>query len=99
MCNPVRTFECVVRDALRDPQLEVLRYVEPTVDRATVEPVPMPLTVLKAAEREIVRASIGDEAYAAAEANGLSEAHRMALGLRDTDHAAPQGDSYRRGAR
>lgn len=99
MCNPVRTFHAVVRDAIRDPQLEVLEYVEPTADRETVEPVPMPVSVLNNAERTAIRRALGDDAYALAEEGGLNVVQRSGLALRDTDHAAPQARSYRRGAR
>lgn len=99
MCNPVRTYHAIVRDAIRNPQLEVLEYVEPTTDRATIEPIPMPLSILKKGERAAVRRELGDAVYTAAEPVGLSAAQRSRLVLRDTDHAAPQDRTYRRGAR
>ena len=99
VCNPVRTFHCVVRDALENPQLEVLEYIEPVADRATVDPVPMPLTLLKSNERSALRQSMGDDAYNVVEAKGLDENQRLSLALRDTDHASPQAGSYRRGVR
>lgn len=99
MCNPVRTFHAVVEDAIGAPKLDVLEYVEPTADRETVEPVPMPVSRLNKAERAAVREALGAEAYRAAEKVGLSAAQRSGLALRDTDHAAPHSRSYRRGAR
>ena len=99
MCNPVRTFRCVVRDALDTAHLEVLEYVEPLVDRATVAPGPMPLALLNSNERSALRQSMGDDAYRVVEATGLDENQRLSLVLRDTDHASPQARSYQRGVR
>lgn len=99
MCNPVRTFHCLVTDALEDPQIEVLEYVGPLTDRETVEPMPMPLSILRKNERTALRQRLGDYAYSAVETNGLDEEERLYLPLRDTDHASPQVRSYRRGVR
>ena len=99
MCNPVLVFHCMVEDALENPQLKVLEYVEPTTDRATVAPVLMPMSVLKTHEQNTIRKKMGGSAYFAAKKKGLDEAQRMSLPLRDTDHAAPQAQSYRRGVR
>lgn len=99
MCNPIRTFDCVVSQALEDPQLAVHEYVKPLEDRAAVDPTPMPITVLKAEEARRVRRRLGSEAFRAAEHKGLDAEQRLVLCLRDTDHAAPQTQSYRRGAR
>ena len=99
MCNPVRTFHCVVRDALGDAQLDVLEYIEPLMDRKNVEPVPMPLSVLYANERQSLLEALGSDEYSLAEANGLTLNQRLHLRLRDTDHATPQTGPYRRGIR
>ena len=99
MCNPVRTFHCIVTDALDDPHVDVLEYVEPLTDREDIEPVPMPLSVLNAQEKRQIWHEIGDSAFETARSTGLDSNQRLSLGLRDTDHAAPQAGSYRRGAR
>ena len=99
MCNPVRTFHCVVSSALEDPQLAVHEYVEPLVDRDEVEPTPMPLDLLKPHERQQLQRELGDQAFGAAVSKGLDSQQRLVLSLRDTDHATPQTRSYRRGAR
>ena len=99
MCNPVRTFHCIVRDALGDAQLDILEYVEPLMDRETIEPVPMPLSVLHENERRSLRQEIGGDDYRLAEEHGLTVNQRLYLRLRDTDHAAPQAGLYRRGIR
>ena len=99
MCNPVRVFHCVVEDAPKNPQIKVLEYVQPTKDRATVAPVLMPMSKLSSSELRIFREKVDGSAYSHAEAKGLDEAQRIFLTLRDTDHATPQGRSYRRGVR
>ena len=99
MCNPARTFHCIVRDSLGNAHLDVLEYVEPIVDRESVEPVPMPLSVLKKHERRGLREDIGDAEYRFAAENGLNTDQRLCLKLRDTDHATPQTGLYRRGIR
>ena len=99
MCNPVRTFHCMVTAALDNPQLDIQEYIEPLVDRATVEPLPMPLSLLQSNERVALRQHIGDRAYSVARARGLDQPQRLSLRLRDTDHASPQAGSYHRGVR
>ena len=99
MCNPVRIFHCIVEDALRDPLINVREYVEPSVDRAAVAPLPMPLSVLRRSERTILRTALGTKAYELAVANGLDEEQRLLLALRDTSRATPHKASYRRGDR
>ena len=59
----------------------------------------MPLSVLTRDERQDLLENIGLDAYHLAEENGLTVAQRLHIELRDTDHAAPQARSYRRGNR
>ena len=99
MCNPVRTFHCLITEALHAPHIEVLEYVEPMTDRALISPVPMPLSILYNQERSSLSESMGADQFALAETVGLDESQRLSLNLRDTDHASPQGQAYQRGAR
>ena len=99
MCNPVRTFHCVVTEALEDPQVEILEYVEPLDDREQVDPMPMPVSVLNAHEKRRIQGEIGVSAFDVARSAGLDADQRLSLSLRDTDHATPQSGLYRRGAR
>lgn len=99
MCNPVRTFDCFVTDALQDPQLHVRSYVEPHVDRASIEPVRMPISILTPEERRTLRGYLPPELYSHAETKGLDENQRLMLKLRDTSRATPHNASYRRGSR
>ena len=99
MCNPVQTFHCIVRDALKRPTFDKIKYVNPNTDRSRITPVPMPMSILHDAEKTDLRTKIGDNAYVDASTEGLTEDQRTLLELRDTDHANPQAQSYRRGAR
>ena len=99
MCSPIRTFHCTVQDALEEAQLDILEYIDPLMNRENVEPVPMPLSVLNQDERRSLRECIGRDDYRLVEETGLIANQRHHLELRDTDHAAPQAGSYRRGIR
>lgn len=99
MCNPVRTFQCIASNAISDPHIDILEYVDPLTDRRTLKPMPMPISKLTRGEKGLIRSCIGDYAYHVAEMNGLDEEQRLAMDLRDTDHASPQTRSYRRGSR
>lgn len=99
MCNPVRTFHCIVRDALQKAHIDVCEYIEPLTNRENVDPIRMPLSVLKLAERQSLQGNINNHEYRLAEENGLTEHQRTYLTLRDTDHASPQNGLYRRGSR
>ena len=99
MCNPIRTFHCVIEDALENPSINTLEYVEPGIDRNGVMPVRMPYSLLKPAERSKMSALFNGTELAAMAAVGLAESERNCLSLRETDFAAPQNRSYTRGAR
>ena len=99
MCNPVRIFHSIARNAMKNPRLDILEYIEPDMNRTAVEPLPMPLSLLNKHEQKSLRHSIGNNAYITVEKAGLSANQRLSLTLRDTDHASPQTQSYRRGIR
>ena len=100
MCNPVLTFHCVATNAIEDPKLEVMTFVDPTEDRQNVETIPMPLSILTVDEREVIREQIGQDGYNVAVERGLDEFQRLdLLTLRDTDYATPQKSIYIRGVR
>ena len=98
MCNPVRTFHCIINNALSDPVINVTEYIEPLENRSMVDPIPMPFSVLNPEERKIVKKHLSNNQYKKLQTEGLGVDLRMSLNLRDTDHAAPQHISYRRGA-
>lgn len=99
MCNPVLTFHCIVNDASTNPTVNIRTYIEPDADRSTLDPLPMPVSVLNNAEQQHLRANLVGIAYNHVQNAGLTESHRGMLSLRDTDHPAPQAGLYRRGVR
>lgn len=99
MCNPIRTFHCIVKEALSNPKIDVKEYVEPLTDREGVQPIPMPLSKLNEEEKLTIRNIIGRDAYELAEQRGLTMEQRFHLQLRDTDHPRPQQELYHRGQR
>lgn len=99
MCNPIRTFHCTVHDSLGSPSVEILDYVDPSMDRSRLTPVRMPLSRLSQTEKDAFRSQFGSAAYDDAVRSGIDESQRLRMDLRDTDHATPQSGRYRRGKR
>lgn len=99
MCNPVQTFHCIVRNALSDPEFEDVSYIEPSIDRQTINPLPMPLSILNDNERQAIERHLGEQFYSDVEIKDLDSMQRLLLPLRNTDFANPQNRLYRRGDR
>jgi hypothetical protein len=99
MCNPILVFHCIVTNASTKPAISVKQYVQPSIDRSTITPVPMPVEVLNASEKATLLRILGHKEFQLSAQNGLSVHQRECLELRDTDHATPQASSYRRGVR
>lgn len=99
LCNPIRTFHCIIQNALSDPVFEKINYVQPLTDRQTVDPLPMPYSILNNKEQKIIQRHLGDQFYSDVEIRDLDSTQRLLLPLRDTDFASPQNKSYRRGSR
>lgn len=99
MCNPLRTFHCIVRDALGNFQIDIKEYIEPDQDREGILPIRMPLSKLHARERASIRDHIGERAYERATDQGLDWQQRLSMSLRDTDRPSPQDRPYQRGRR
>ncbi len=49
-CNPIRTFLCEVTNASSNPNAKILEYVEPGTNRENIPSIPMPKSILTAAE-------------------------------------------------
>ena len=99
LCNPVRIFHATVTGALDRASIHVKDYIDPDTDRSSLNPVPMPLSILNDREKRTLRQSLGVRGYAEAATNGLDESQRSELELRATDRASPQNRSYQRGVR
>ena len=71
MCNPIQTFSCTVEDALEEPKIKINTYVEPYIDRSTIESVAMPLNLLKQAE--LSKLNLDANGLILAQQNGITE--------------------------
>ena len=46
MCNPIKVFSCIIKDANKNPRIENIFYVSPEIDRNTLASEKMPAKVL-----------------------------------------------------
>lgn len=54
ICNPIRTFSCVIKNAHSKPKIEILEYIKPEQDRSDLPSVNMPTVILSDQEIEII---------------------------------------------
>lgn len=80
MCNPIKTFECIIKDGLSDnPSINITKYVKPDIDREELASEEMPSSLLNKEEQEILyQNDIKIVPY-------INEEIRSHLHLRDTD--------------
>lgn len=81
MCNPVKIFECIIKDSINNPQISVTYYIEPDTDRSSLESEPMPKSLLSKEEKELLFSKGID----ISRLDTISESLREYLPLRDTD--------------
>lgn len=55
MCNPFEIFKCRISHYLTNPKLDIIKHLKPTDCRTQSDIVPMPLKLLNAHERKLVR--------------------------------------------
>lgn len=99
MCNPVRIFHCIVRDALHNFAIDVAEYIDPRQDREAVPPIRMPFSTLNARERDLMRVNLGASAYEDLTDRGLDSKQRLLMPLRDAARSSSQSRRYQRGQR
>jgi hypothetical protein len=58
MCNPIRTFSCIVSDSRTKPKIDIKHYIEPTLDRSDYDSILMPATLLNRRETEALIDSV-----------------------------------------
>lgn len=79
MCNPIKVFECLIKDSLsKYAKPEITYYVQPDADRAQLPSEDMPFELLNKKEKEIIISNFGKVQY-------VTEKMREYLPLRDTD--------------
>lgn len=83
MCNPIKTFECIIKNSLTEnAELNITHYVAPDIDRANLQSELMPANLLNKQERDtLMSANVGFEANT----KYITEEIRSHLTLRDTD--------------
>ena len=92
MCNPIKTFECIIRNAGTEPEIEITHYVDPRADRKDMPSENLPAKLLKDPEIAALR-SHGIEID---ENDSVDEEAKRFLCLRDTSRAMPHKTAYRR---
>ncbi len=83
MCNPVKVFECEIKESIKNPQISITHYIEPNADRSSLESEPMPKSLLKPDENKILLS----KGFDISKFDKISEKLREYLPLRDTDKA------------
>lgn len=82
MCNPIKIFECNIKDSLGDnPQPIINHYIKPSESRLNLASEIMPTNLLSTVEKEILKQHGIDVRRIA----GVDEKMRELLPLRDTD--------------
>lgn len=95
MCNPVKTFSCIITNANTQPFISINYYVRPNDNRTFIESEPMPFDVLNPQEKYHIMnifPQINYQAYPF-----ITEQMRAYLSLRDTDIISEAKTPYIRG--
>ncbi len=54
LCNPIKILSCIVKNANTEPVVDIEYFVEPSVDRATLQSEPMPISLLTKDELNLI---------------------------------------------
>ena len=81
MCNPIKTFECIIKNALSESEINIVKYIQPDKNRSTLESEKMPIELLTTNEYNILKSHIPN----IDNISTLDEKERIFLQLRDTD--------------
>nr|WP_240516580.1 MamI family restriction endonuclease [Brachyspira sp. G79] len=82
MCNPIKTFECNINNSLSDnPDIRIIHYVKPDIDRTKIESENMPIELLNTKEKNILKSNKID----IKNLSFIDEKMRALLSLRETD--------------
>lgn len=61
MCNPIKIFSCIVKNANRNPHIEIEKYIYPNVDRSPLPSEDMPSYLLNQEEWRIILQKIPND--------------------------------------
>lgn len=89
LCNPIRTMHATVRDANSSPVVTLDALVEPTADRANIDPHPMPSRLLSDGElKDLIKAAPNDVLIPAI--NGCTIEHFRSMSPSEQRAALPE---------
>lgn len=54
ICNPIQTFSCIVKNSDKSPEITIENYIQPDIDRSTIESIIMPIEILKEDEINLI---------------------------------------------
>lgn len=92
LCNPIKTFECIVRNADKKPEIEITHYVDPKKDRSCLPSEDLPCDLLSRKERTFLQG----KGFDLDATSLLGEDIKSILPLRTTSEAKPQKTAYHR---
>lgn len=92
LCNPIKTFECIIHDTNTRPRIEITHYVEPDADRSNLKSEDLPISRLSKTEKAILRSRGID----ISKLDAINEQTKKLLSLRETSVAKPQKTTYHR---
>jgi len=81
MCNPIKTFECIITNAMKDYEINIIKYIQPNANRYNIESEIMPFNLLSINEYNLLKSKIPNFNNKTL----LNEKIRNYLSLRDTD--------------
>jgi hypothetical protein len=97
MCNPIKIFSCIVKNANHRPHLTIEYYIEPQLDRSRKLSEMMPINILNKDELGILSKQIKIDLKELKEKLPfVSEELRAFLPLRDTDKISEAKQPYQR---
>lgn len=92
LCNPIKTFECIIHNADKKPELEITHYVDPKTNRAHLPSENLPCDLLTREEREFLQG----RGIKLDTIDQCDEEVKGFLPLRATSEAKPQKKVYHR---
>lgn len=81
MCNPIKTFECIITNAMKNYEINIIKYIQPNANRYNIESEIMPFNLLSINEYNLLKSKIPNFNNKTL----LNEKMRNYLSLRDTD--------------
>lgn len=95
LCNPICTFSCTVYQASHNPKIKIDTYIEPSINRESLNSILMPSKLLNTQETEIVKTFLHIPKNETLP-QFIDENCRKILSLRDTDKGYNLKTNYSR---